>query len=52
MPAGDQKFVDEQNNRRQAIASIEERAAQAMHEIEDLTIDTIDGYQIPDFTKG
>jgi len=52
MPAGDQKFVDEQSNRRQAIASIEESAAQAMHDIEDLTIETIDGYQIPDFTKG
>lgn len=52
MPASDQKFVDEQNARRQAIASIEERAAQVMHEIEDLAIETVDGYQIPDLTKG
>jgi hypothetical protein len=44
----DTQFLAEQEERRQKIAAIELAAAQAHHDIEDLTPETIDAWQMPD----
>jgi hypothetical protein len=48
-PADDTRHLEEQAERRRRIAEIERVAAQAHHDIEDLTIDTVDSFQIPVF---
>lgn len=45
-----QKHLDEQDARRSKIRSIEVKAAQAQNDIEDLTIENIDAWVMPDFT--
>lgn len=49
-PAADTKHLQEQRERRERIAAIQEVAAQAMHDIEDLTAETIGAWQDPDFS--
>jgi hypothetical protein len=49
MPTDDAKFVAEQSERRRKIVSIEAAAAQAMNDIEDLTLDNIDAWTMPKF---
>lgn len=46
--AEDQKFMDEHEARLSAIDTIDEIAAQAMHDIEDLTAENIDQWQMPE----
>jgi hypothetical protein len=45
----DQHFLDDQQQRRQQIDAIERAAAQASHDIEDLTADTIGSWKTPSF---
>jgi hypothetical protein len=45
----DAQFLDDQKNRSDRIAVVGRIAAQAMHDIEDLTIDTVDGWTLPVF---
>jgi hypothetical protein len=45
----DQKFLQEQDVRRSAIAAIQHAAAQMHSDIEDLTLDNIDAWKMPDF---
>jgi len=45
----DSAFLSEQKARRDKIAVIERTAAKATHDIEDLTVDTIDGWKTPIF---
>ena len=49
-PAEDTRHLAEQQERRDRIRAIEEIAAQAMHDIEDLTVDTIGSWKAPDFS--
>lgn len=49
MSAEDAAFIKEQARQRQKIEAIELKAAQAYHDIEDLTLETLDAWQIPDF---
>lgn len=49
MSEADAAYLNEQMQRRQKIAAVEAAAAQAMHDIEDLTAETIGAWQIPDF---
>jgi hypothetical protein len=46
----DTKHLLEQVERRRRINETERAAAQAHHDIEDLTLETIDSWQLPDFT--
>ena len=48
-PPEDTAFLAEQVMRRQRFAQIERIAAQAMHDIEDLTAETISGWKAPSF---
>jgi hypothetical protein len=48
-PAADTAFLKEQDEIKRKIDAIEQSAAQAMHDIEDLTIDTIDRWTMPEF---
>lgn len=50
-PADDTLHLEQQQQRREAIEKIRERGAIAHSAIEDLTLETIDDYQLPDFTK-
>lgn len=45
----DQKHLDEQADRRQRMAAVDRQAAQAMHDIENLTLETIDAWKMPTF---
>lgn len=47
MPAKDKKHIDEHDERYRKIEAIEARAAQATHDVEDLTLKTIDKWQPP-----
>lgn len=49
-PAEDTAFLQNVQEIRRRLKQIEFMSAQAMAEIEDLTVDTIDGFQIPDFS--
>lgn len=44
----DAQHLADQEDRRQKIAAIERRAAEVNHSIEDLTLDTIDKWQMPE----
>lgn len=48
-PAEDTVHLKEQDTRRERIHAIERIAAQAYHDIEDLTLETIDAWTMPDF---
>lgn len=48
-PDGDTKHLEEQQARREAIERIRRIAAQAQHDIEDLTAETVDSFKIPVF---
>lgn len=49
--ASDSQHLQDQADRAAKIESIQRAAAQAHSDVEDLTIDTVDAYQVPDFTK-
>lgn len=49
MSTEDAAFLQDQAQRQQMIEDIELKAAQAYHDIEDLTLETIDAWQTPDF---
>lgn len=49
LSAADATMLDAQAQRRRLIAAVEAVAAQAMHDIEDLTIGTIDAWALPKF---
>jgi hypothetical protein len=49
-PAEDTKHLAEQEERRRRVREVEQLAAQAMHDIEDLTAETIGSWQAPDFS--
>jgi hypothetical protein len=46
---GDRQFLEDQKSRSDRIAVAGRIAAQAMHDIEDLTVDTVDGWTAPVF---
>lgn len=50
-PEEDTAHLEAQAARRARIAAIERVAAQAHHDIEDLTSETIDAWQVPDFPE-
>ncbi|CAN7372735.1 hypothetical protein LJR220_003322 [Bradyrhizobium sp. LjRoot220] len=50
-PADDTSFLQDYEIRLKRIAAIERRTAEIHDAIEDLTLDNVDAYQIPDFTK-
>lgn len=47
----EQSLLADMKARRKRIAAIERRAAQAHADVEDLTVETIDAWQVPDFSK-
>lgn len=47
-PPAHQKHLDEQQVRNSKISAISEQAAKAQHDIEDLTLDNIDAWQLPE----
>lgn len=47
IPQEDEQFLADQQARREAAAVITRKAAQAHHDIEDLTLDNIDTWQLP-----
>lgn len=49
-PEEDNLLLAEQAERRARVAAIEKIAAQAMHDIEDLTVDTVGQWKEPDFS--
>ena len=50
-PPEDTKFIQQQIDLRNRISKISRAAAQMHSDIEDLTIDNIDSWKIPDFPK-
>jgi len=48
-PPEDTAFLAEQKARRDRFADIERKAAQAMHDVEDLTAETVDSWKMPTF---
>jgi hypothetical protein len=48
-PAQDTQHLEDQEQRRAKVDAIERAAAQAHNDIEDLTVDNIDGWKTPDF---
>lgn len=50
-PAEDTRFLGEQTARRERIVAIQRKAAQAHHDIEDLTADTIGAWVMPDLNS-
>jgi len=49
-PAADTKFLQEMQELRRRVKAIDLIAAQAMHDVEDLTLDTIGQWKMPDFS--
>jgi hypothetical protein len=45
----DTQHLADQESRRQAVDAIMQKGAQAMSDVEDLTLDNVDNYQVPDF---
>jgi hypothetical protein len=50
-PPEDTKFLSDQNDRRHSIQTIVHAATQMHSDIEDLTLDNIDAWKMPDFPK-
>lgn len=50
-PPEDAAFLAEQKPRHEKIAIINQISAQALHDVEDLTEDTVDSWKLPDFPK-
>jgi hypothetical protein len=46
----DNAFLAEQRSRRERISKIQMKAAKAQHDIDDLTIETVDSFKLPDFS--